>query len=116
MIIGSIGVGLFVLIILWILTLIIFVVGIKYQNNIAWIILIVTTILTITLIIIPLEDPKTPIEGGDSFEKDYKFVYRVILLSFLIASAFLGFIFFFLLHCVERIQPKAIKQFHISSQ
>lgn len=53
--IGSIGIGLFVLVIVWIVALIVFVVGIKLQSNIAWIALASATCLTVLLLIIPTE-------------------------------------------------------------
>lgn len=55
MIIGTIGIGLFVLIIVWIVALIVFVFGVKYKSNIAWIALGLATSLTIILVLIPVE-------------------------------------------------------------
>jgi ABC-type Na+ efflux pump permease subunit len=112
MIVGSIGVGLLVLIIVWILALIIFVVGIKFQNNVAWVSLSSATVLTILLIVIPLDTHSKVVEDSDNLEKDYSFIHRLILLSFLILSALIGFIFFFILHCIEPIRPRRIKEFY----
>lgn len=53
--IGNIGIGLLILLILWIITIIIFVVGIKLQRNIAWIALGLSSSLTVILLCIPTE-------------------------------------------------------------
>lgn len=56
--IGGVGIGLLILLILWISTLIIFVICVKLQNNLGWIFLFVTSIITLILLAIPLEDKK----------------------------------------------------------
>lgn len=62
---GSIGFGLLTLLILWILTLIIFVIAIKLQSNIAWIALGLTSAVTIVLLVIPTEKPEDTPQLGD---------------------------------------------------
>lgn len=64
--IGNIGIGLFVLIIVWLLALITFVVGVKFQSNIAWIALGIAATLTALFLIIPTE--KKPIQTVDETE------------------------------------------------
>lgn len=59
--IGNVGIGIFILIILWIITLVVFVIGVRLQSNISWITLGSTTAITILLLIIPT-DKGTPIE------------------------------------------------------
>lgn len=53
--VGSIGIGLLILIILWILTLLIFIYSVRAQSNIGWISLSIATCFTIILVIIPTE-------------------------------------------------------------
>lgn len=53
MTIGNIGVGLFILLILWIGALVIFVIGVKLQSNISWIVLVSATLFTVILLLIP---------------------------------------------------------------
>lgn len=60
--IGSIGIGLFVLIILWILALIVFVVAVRNQSNFGWFAVSVALITTIILIIIPTEKQEQQLE------------------------------------------------------
>lgn len=62
---GNIGFGLLTLLILWILTLIIFVIAIKLQSNIAWIALGLTSAVTIVLLVIPTEKPEDTPQLGD---------------------------------------------------
>ncbi|KAG5897927.1 hypothetical protein JTB14_014041 [Gonioctena quinquepunctata] len=108
--IGNVGIGLFVLLILWIITLIIFVVGVRLQSNISWITLGSATAITIILLIVPT-DKGTPLEEFDAVEKDYCIIYKNLLLSVLLLSCFLGFICFFVFHCIEPVRPKPIKSF-----
>lgn len=61
--IGSVGIGLFVLIILWILALIVFVVAIRNDSNFGWFTVSVTFITTVILIIIPTEKQEQPLEA-----------------------------------------------------
>lgn len=63
--IGNIGIGLFVLIIVWILALIVFVVGVKFQSNIAWIALGTAAALTAVFLIIPTEKPDQIVDESD---------------------------------------------------
>ncbi|KAL3266611.1 hypothetical protein HHI36_010775 [Cryptolaemus montrouzieri] len=108
--IGSIGIGLLILIIVWILALGIFVVGVKLQSNIAWIALGSAAVITIILISIPVEKHK-PKEKIETEEKDYTQIYKNLLLAFMIFTAIIGFIAFFLFHCIEPVRPKQIKVF-----
>lgn len=56
--IAGIGIGLLVLLILWAITLIVFVICVKLQNNIGWIVLFTSAIITFILLIIPLDNKK----------------------------------------------------------
>lgn len=62
---GNIGFGLLTLLLLWIVTLIIFVIAIKLQSNIAWIALGLTSAVTIILLIIPTGKPENTPKLGD---------------------------------------------------
>lgn len=53
MTIANIGIGLFILLLLWIGALLIFVVGVKLQSNISWVALVSATFITIVLLLIP---------------------------------------------------------------
>lgn len=53
--IGSIGIGLFILIILWIFALVVFVIAVRTQSNLGWFTIAISTIITITLVAIPVE-------------------------------------------------------------
>jgi len=56
--IGSIGVGLFILIIIWILALIVFVIAVRTQSNLGWFALGAATLLTVILVVIPTDKPQ----------------------------------------------------------
>lgn len=60
--VGSIGIGLFVLIILWILALIVFVVAVRNQSNYGWFAVNIALITTVILIIIPTEKQEQQLE------------------------------------------------------
>lgn len=53
--VGSIGIGLFLLIILWAAALLAFVIAVQFQSNFGWIALFIAACVTIVLIVIPLE-------------------------------------------------------------
>lgn len=53
--VGSIGIGLLMLIVVWIVALAIFVIAVKLQSNLAWIALITAALITITLVSFPVE-------------------------------------------------------------
>ncbi|KAJ8975066.1 hypothetical protein NQ317_005783 [Molorchus minor] len=61
MTIGNIGIGLLLLIIIWIAALIVFVVGVKLQSNISWIALGSATAITVLLLIIPADRKNRPV-------------------------------------------------------
>lgn len=58
--IGNIGFGLLILLILWIITIIVFVVAIKLQSNIAWVALGLSSAFTVVLLTIPTEKQGNP--------------------------------------------------------
>lgn len=62
--VGNVGIGLLILLILWIIALIVFVVGVKFQSNISWITLGLATTVTIILLVIPIDkgEPRVEIE------------------------------------------------------
>ncbi|KAJ8943648.1 hypothetical protein NQ318_005650 [Aromia moschata] len=107
--VGNIGIGLLLLIIIWIITLIVFVVGVKLQSNISWIVLGSATAITILLLIIPTDRKTQPVKESEIIDKDYLIIYKNLFLGFLVFSALIGFVSFFVLHCIEPIRPKPIK-------
>ncbi|KAH1019249.1 hypothetical protein HUJ04_009093 [Dendroctonus ponderosae] len=68
--IGNIGFGLLILLVLWIITIIVFVVAIKLQSNIAWVALGLSTALTVVLLTIPTEK-HVSLHVPNIVEKDY---------------------------------------------
>lgn len=53
--IGNIGIGLFILIIVWISTLIIFFIAVKTQSNLGWVAIGIALLITLILVLIPVE-------------------------------------------------------------
>ena len=128
--VGNIGIGLFVLIILWIVSLSVFVYFIREQSSIGWFTVITATLVTVILISIPLQPkqlveeievsvtstnrlfPRTCYVNVCNFqEKDYNLLYRRLVLGFLSICSILACVAFFFLHCVESVRPKPIKTF-----
>ncbi|KAJ3659437.1 hypothetical protein Zmor_011126 [Zophobas morio] len=97
MLIGNLGIGLFLLI----------------TNNIAWISLSIAGTFTIILLFIPLGTPVQISEIQSNLDKDHIYIYQVTLLALLILTAVLGFIFFFVLHCIEPVRSKTVKLFYM---
>lgn len=104
--IGNIGIGLFILIILWILTLLLFVVAVKIQSNLGWFGIAFSSLVTIVLISIPIDRNKP--EYYQDLEVNYRDVTQTVLISFLVFSVIIGFVSFFILHCIESSRPKRI--------
>ncbi|CAH1992128.1 unnamed protein product [Acanthoscelides obtectus] len=111
--VGNVGIGLLILIFVWIVALVLFIVGVKLQNNISWIALGCATIISILLLVIPT-DKRRPAEETETTEKDYTDIYKKIFVGFIWLSGIIGFGFFFVLHCIEPIHPKPIKSFNFS--
>lgn len=129
--VGSIGIGLFILILVWILALLIFVFAVRNQSNFGWFAVGTALLFTIIIIFIPVEKQEqitqeaydssvSEIENTcskflhDIFcfqEKDYAFIYRTSVFSFLLLSVLLGSLAFFVLHCIEPVRSKSIKTF-----
>lgn len=130
--IGNIGVGLFILIIIWILALLVFVFAVKTQSNLGWISLGTALLVTIILVVIPTEKKNQAEEEDIGIsvcknifllmlqnnnalllqEKDYAYIGRICLLTFLLLSVLIGFISFFILHCVVPVRAHSIKAFY----
>ncbi|KAK9738339.1 Thioredoxin [Popillia japonica] len=81
--------------------------SIRSQNNVGWIMLAISTCITVTLVIIPTDSKyKDPQSDQDS---DYRVLYKTILLIILIISSFLGCIFFFFMHYHDDFLSKVMK-------
>lgn len=109
--IGSIGIGLFILLIVWIVAIIIFVIGIKLQSNIAWIALGSASLLTVILLCIPTEKHQKH-SDIEFVEKDYIIIYKNCILAFMLLSALVGLFIFFISYCIEPIRPRPFKSFY----
>ncbi|XP_044749488.1 transmembrane protein 218 isoform X3 [Coccinella septempunctata] len=110
--VGSIGIGLLILIIVWIIALGIYVIAVKLQSNISWIALGTAAVITIILISFPVEKHNREIYNIQS-ETDFKFIYKNLVLVILFTSSIVGFVAFFLFHCIEPVRAKPIQSFHI---
>ncbi|KAH1026431.1 hypothetical protein HUJ05_000101 [Dendroctonus ponderosae] len=109
--IGNIGFGLLILLVLWIITIIVFVVAIKLQSNIAWVALGLSTALTVVLLTIPTEK-HVSLHVPNIVEKDYIIIYKKLILTFLVASLVVGLLTFFISYCIKPIRPKLFNSFH----
>lgn len=63
--VGNIGIGLFILIVIWILALIIFVLAVRTQSYLGWLAVGTAFCVTIILILIPTEKPHVAIEDTE---------------------------------------------------
>lgn len=111
MTIGGIGLGLFILLITWLIAIVIFVIGIKLQNNVSWIALGLATIFTIILLCIPTKKETEEIKLQFE-EKDYTIIYKNLIVIFLFLSTLAAFFVFFIGYCIEPVRPKYFKSFH----
>lgn len=79
--VGNLGIGLLILIFLWIITLIIFVVGVKLQSNISWIALGTASAISILLLVIPT-DKSILVEDLDTTVSTYDYMLDRFLSSY----------------------------------
>jgi len=108
--IGGVGIGFYLLGIVWILAIIFFVITIPLESNLGWVGLTAATIFTILLVLIPTEINRG-IESDLGPEKDYSHIYRYILLATLITCVCISFFIIFTLYCINPVRPKAIPSF-----
>lgn len=89
--IGNIGIGLFILLLLWIGALIIFVVGVKLQSNLSWIALVLATFITIVLLLFPtnksLLQEEIDIDVSNIFKSMNNFIIMYIFRKRITASS-----------------------------
>lgn len=110
--VGNIGIGLLILIIVWIIALIFFVISVHQQSNLGWIGLGAATVLTLILTLIPIEDKSNNLNDLVPEEKDYSQIYKYLLLGILTTCAILSFLVFFLGFCIQLRRPKAHYNVH----
>lgn len=110
--IGNIGIGLLILILVWIFALGIFVIAVKLQSNIAWIALCTAAVITIILASFPVEKHNKELYDIETEDRDFTLIYKNLVLVFLLLSAVLGSVAFFLFHCIEPVHAKAIHSFY----
>ncbi|XP_017754849.1 PREDICTED: uncharacterized protein LOC108547031 [Eufriesea mexicana] len=99
----GVGIGLFLILILWGLALLVFIISLRIENKIGTIVIFIVSICTIILITLPRasEKPNTI----DKKIYDHLFIWRILLLILLIISSLIGLMGYIKFAVIESIRP-----------
>ncbi|XP_011504943.1 PREDICTED: uncharacterized protein LOC105367824 [Ceratosolen solmsi marchali] len=103
----GVGLGLFVIITLWISAGLVFLVSLRIEKRIGAVALAVAAIVTIVLISVP-RAVQHPIAHNNK-PYDHLFVWRLILLILLITSTVIGFIGYIKFGLMDIAKPQRIR-------
>ncbi|XP_015587382.1 uncharacterized protein LOC107264048 isoform X3 [Cephus cinctus] len=102
----GIGLGLFIVLCLWVSAGLICLVSLRIERRIGAIALCIATAATIILVSLP-RSTETPSVREDKLY-DHLFVWRIILLILLAVSSLVGFLAYFKFELLEPIKPMRI--------
>ncbi|XP_012525055.1 uncharacterized protein LOC105830337 [Monomorium pharaonis] len=99
----GVGVGLFIILGLWVLAALVFVVSLRVERKVGAIAILIVSVLTIILISVPRASEKPA--SKDSKVYDRLFIWRVILLIVLLVSAIISLVGYIKFGLVEVVRP-----------
>nr|XP_012134531.1 PREDICTED: uncharacterized protein LOC105661766 isoform X2 [Megachile rotundata] len=102
----GVGIGLFVILILWAIALLIFVISLRVEKKIGIIAILIVGVCTIILIALPKTSEKSNTTGKKIY--DHLFIWRIILLVLLSISSVIGLVGYFKFTLTEPIRPVRI--------
>ncbi|XP_014219803.1 transmembrane protein 218-like [Copidosoma floridanum] len=103
----GLGLGLFVLLIIWVLAGLVFLVSLRIEQRIGAVALAVAAIITIVLVSVP-RAPEHPVPHENK-PYDHFFIWRLITTILLGASAVVAIVSYFKLGLMEVARPQRIK-------
>lgn len=102
----GVGVGLFIILSLWVLAALIFVISLRVERKIGAIAILFVSALTIILISVPRASEKPAPANNKVYDR--LFIWRVILLIFLLISSIISFVGYIKFELVEAVRPTRI--------
>ncbi|CAB3388623.1 Hypothetical predicted protein [Cloeon dipterum] len=99
----GVGVGLFVLIALWVSAFLLCIVSLRAQRNAGFVAILAAVLLTTVLLVLPIDSPEDT-ETKPSWSPkvyDHFFIWRILLLVFLLLSVVGGCVNFVYSHLME---------------
>ncbi|KAL0106533.1 hypothetical protein PUN28_016316 [Cardiocondyla obscurior] len=98
----GVGVGLFLILSLWVLAALIFVVTLRVERRFGYFAILLASAVTIVLISVPRAS-ENPIPASKVYDR--LFIWRVILLILLLASSVLSLVGYIKFGLVEPVRP-----------
>ncbi|XP_011688821.1 PREDICTED: transmembrane protein 218-like [Wasmannia auropunctata] len=102
----GVGVGLFVILSLWVLAALIFVVSLRVERKVGAIAILLVSALTIVLLSVPRASEKPAPADGKVYDR--LFVWRVVLLILLLVSSVISLVGYIKYGLVEAVRPVRI--------
>ncbi|XP_014225552.1 uncharacterized protein LOC106651534 [Trichogramma pretiosum] len=103
----GVGLGLFVILTLWISAGLIFLISLRIEKRIGAVALAVAAIITIILVSVP-RAPQHPV-SQENKPYDHFFIWRMILLILLVASSVIGFIGYIKFELMDIARPQRVR-------
>ncbi|XP_024868083.1 transmembrane protein 218-like [Temnothorax curvispinosus] len=102
----GVGVGLFIILSLWVLAALIFVISLRVERKVGAIAILLVSALTIILISVPRASEKPAPASSKVYDR--LFVWRVILLILLFVSSIISLVGYIKFGVVEAVRPVRI--------
>lgn len=99
----GVGIGLFLILILWAAALLVFFISLRIEKKIGTIAILVVSICTIVLIALPRASEKST--TADKKIYDHLFIWRILLLVLLIISSIIGLVGYVKFGVTEPVRP-----------
>ncbi|KAL7295711.1 hypothetical protein TKK_0011058 [Trichogramma kaykai] len=103
----GVGLGLFVILTLWISAGLIFLISLRIEKRIGAIALAVAAIITIILVSVPRASQHPVSQENKPY--DHFFIWRMILLILLVASSVIGFIGYIKFELMDIARPQRVR-------
>ncbi|KAL6261057.1 hypothetical protein P5V15_008583 [Pogonomyrmex californicus] len=102
----GVGVGLFVILSLWVLAALIFVISLRLERKVGVIAILLVSALTIILISVPRASEKPAPTTSKIYDR--LFIWRVVLLILLLISSIISLVGYIKFGLVEAVRPVRI--------
>ncbi|XP_014487260.1 PREDICTED: uncharacterized protein LOC106751031 [Dinoponera quadriceps] len=102
----GVGIGLFIILGLWVLAALIFLISLRIEKKVGAIAILLVSVLTIILISVPRASEKPAATENKVYDR--LFVWRIILLILLLISSIIGLTGYIKFGLVETVRPVRI--------
>ncbi|KZC13012.1 hypothetical protein WN55_04909 [Dufourea novaeangliae] len=99
----GVGIGLFLIFVLWALALFVFIITLRVERKIGAIAILIVSICTVILIALPRASEKSVSTEKKTY--DHLFIWRILLLTLLILSSIIGLIGYVKFAITDSVRP-----------